>query len=84
VVQRGRGLVRNILARGMDSGEFRRVDPDYAWRVVIAPLVLACSGNTPSWLSSRMGWISSATCKAHLDLLFNGLAAEHDTAKDVT
>jgi AcrR family transcriptional regulator len=84
VVQRGRGLVRNILARGMDSGEFRRVDPDYAWRVVIAPLVLGMLWKHSFLAFEPDGLDFERHLQSHLDLLFNGLAAEHDTAKDVT
>jgi AcrR family transcriptional regulator len=41
VVERMRGLIRYALQRGIDSGEFRSVDVDYAIRVIMAPVTLA-------------------------------------------
>ena len=40
VVQRAKNLIKDTLRRGIASGEFRPVDPDYAWRMIVAPLVL--------------------------------------------
>lgn len=76
VIRRGHALVTGVLARGIAAGEFRPVDVDYAWRVVIAPMLLAII-----WKHSFQAFESEAMdlerhLAAHLDLLFNGLAAE--------
>lgn len=39
VVEPGHLLVRRILQRGMDRGEFRTIDPDQAVYLVLAPLM---------------------------------------------
>jgi len=84
VVRRARRLVTSILKRGMARGEFRRVDPDYAWRVVIAPLMLGILWKHSFQAFEPRGLNFERHLKSHLDLLFNGLAGEHDTAKDAT
>jgi AcrR family transcriptional regulator len=75
VIRRGRALIVGVLARGAAAGEFRPVDVDYAWRIVIAPLLLAII-----WKHSFAAFESAPLdfrrhLDAHLDLLFNGLAA---------
>jgi len=78
VIQRARTLVVAILVRGAASGEFRRVDAQSAWRVVIAPLLLAIiwkhsfQAFEPEPLDLRRHLAS------HIDLLLNGLAAERE------
>lgn len=39
VIQPGQALIRRILQRGMDSGEFRSMDLDYAVYSVVAPMI---------------------------------------------
>lgn len=39
VIMPGHGLIRSILQRGVDRGEFRPMDLDYAVYVVIAPMI---------------------------------------------
>ena len=39
VIQPGQALIRRILQRGMDRGEFRQLDLDYAVYSVIAPMI---------------------------------------------
>ena len=41
VIERGRAMVVGVLKRGVAAGEFRPVDADFAWRIMIAPLMLA-------------------------------------------
>ena len=39
VVEPGSALIRRVLQRGMDSGEFRSIDPQYGVYAVLAPLL---------------------------------------------
>ena len=39
VIEPGQSLIRRILQRGMDRGEFRKLDLDYAIFAVIAPMI---------------------------------------------
>jgi AcrR family transcriptional regulator len=76
VIRRGRALIVGILTRGIASGEFRQVDAEYAWRIVIAPLLLAVI-----WKHSFAAFEPEPLdvgrhLEAHLDLLFNGLAKD--------
>jgi AcrR family transcriptional regulator len=82
VVQRGRGLIQGVLQRGMDRGEFRRVDLDYAWRVVVAPLVLGILWKHSFLAFEPLGFEFERHLRSHLDLLFDGLAVHGDTGPD--
>ena len=75
VMARGHKLVRRAVQRGLDSGEFRDLDPDYVARLIFAPLVLMvvwrysfdfCSAHQP-----RPG----RYIEQHLDILLRGLLA---------
>jgi AcrR family transcriptional regulator len=80
VIQRGSKLFMQTIQRGIEQGEFRPVDVDYACRALVAPLImrailehsfLPCAGpedfNVPAYFDHT------------LDLLLNGLRA-HPTA----
>lgn len=41
VIKRGRKLVAGMIKRGIESGEFREIEPDYAARIMISPIVFA-------------------------------------------
>ncbi len=77
VILRARARVLDALAEGTASGEFRAVDADYAWRVIVAPLLLSIV-----WMRSFQAFEpepfdARRHLNAQLDLLFNGLAV-HD------
>ncbi len=86
VVHRGRGLIQRVLQQGMERGEFRAMDLDYAWRVVIAPVVLGILWKHTFLAFEPGGFEFERHLSSHLDLLFDGLAVrgetERDTAKD--
>jgi AcrR family transcriptional regulator len=73
VVVRGLGMIRGMLQRGVDAGEFRTIDVEHAACCVVAPLLLAVL-----WKHS-LGPVAdnpldiAALCRAHRDLLLNGL-----------
>lgn len=75
VIRRGQALVTATLEQGVATGEFRPVDIEYAWRIVIAPMMLAII-----WKHSFQAFDPAPLdfkrhLEAQLDLLFNGLAA---------
>lgn len=86
VVGRGRRLVQAVLQRGMDRGEFRPMDLDYAWRVVIAPVVLGILWKHTFAALEPKGFEFERHLRSHLDLLFDGLgplaASGQETVKD--
>jgi AcrR family transcriptional regulator len=74
VIMRVRALVVATLTEGAASGEFRAVDADYAWRIIVAPLLLAII-----WKHSFQAFEPESLdfrrhLHAQLDLLFDGLA----------
>jgi AcrR family transcriptional regulator len=74
VIQRGRAMVIGVLRQGAAAGEFRSVDADYAWRIVIAPLLLAIIWKHSFQAFEPEPMDFERHLEAHLDLLFNGLA----------
>ncbi len=81
VIRRGRAMVVAALERGAASGEFRKVDTEYAWRIVIAPLLFAII-----WKHSFQSFEPAPLdlrrhLEAQLDLLLNGLAAPQKARK---
>lgn len=82
VIQRCRGLLAEVLERGMASGEFRRLDVGLAIDVIVAPLLMraiwrysfgACAA-APT--RPAAGDEAQAFLDLHFDLLISGLAKE--------
>jgi AcrR family transcriptional regulator len=73
VITRGHKLVRKALQRGVDSGELRAVDSEYATRLVFAPLVLQVVWRY-SFDFCGAGRLDADTyIEQHLDILLRGL-----------
>lgn len=73
VISRGRALLGAALRRGMESGEFRRLDLDTAIDVIIAPILMLLI-----WRHSMTGCHNDADdprvyLQTHLDLVRQGL-----------
>jgi AcrR family transcriptional regulator len=83
VIERGRAMVVGALERGAAAGEFRAVDADYAWRIVIAPLLIAIIWKHSFQAFEREPLDLRRHLEVQVDLLMNGLAA-HRKAKDRT
>jgi AcrR family transcriptional regulator len=75
VIARGQKLVRAAVRRGLDSGEFRRIDPDHVARLVFAPLVLMVIYRHSFDFCSAQGLDPDAYVEQHLDILQRGLLA---------
>lgn len=82
VVRRGRSMIQAVLRKGVDQGEFRPMDLDYAWRVVIAPVVLGILWKHSFLVFEPGGFEFERHLRAHLDLLFDGVAARGEAARD--
>lgn len=76
VISRGRSLMEQVIARGVRRGEFRRVNPAYAWRMVLAPLLLGILWKHSFLSLEGEGFDFDRYLQSYLDLLFNGLARE--------
>jgi AcrR family transcriptional regulator len=73
VIRRGNRLIAAALERGMRSGEFRRLELDYATRLVLAPLVLLVVWRHSFDFCGGSQLAPEAYIDAHLDLVLNGL-----------
>jgi len=76
VVDQGKALLRKVLERGVETGEFRPIDTESVVLCVIAPLLLACLWRHSFEPHSNLPLDIEALFRAHLDLLRRGLAAE--------
>lgn len=75
VISVGQGLIRNILQRGMDSGEFRAIDIDYAIYLVIAPMIflMAWRHSIGMCVPDALGLTPEAFIAVQVDNLLLGL-----------
>jgi AcrR family transcriptional regulator len=74
IVARGLAMIRRLLQRGVDSGEIRGIDVEHTAYCVVAPLLLAVLWThtlAPHATAARFD--IAALCRAHLDLMLNGL-----------
>ncbi len=73
VVRRGRRLLKAIIERGIERGEFRAVDRDHVFFSVMSPLLLAMlwKHSLEPYDGKRLD--VQALCHAHLDVLLSGL-----------
>lgn len=79
VIQRARRLITDILRQGIACGEFRPVDPDYAWRMIVAPLVLGVLWKHTFQTFDPDGLDFDRYLECQLDMLEHGLVARGAT-----
>jgi len=79
VVQRGKRLLKGLIQRGIDSGEFRAVDVDQVFFCTIAPIIVAALWQHSFQPYDPAGLDARKLCQAHVDLLLNGLRAAADS-----
>ena len=75
VICRGRALVGVALERGMDSGEFRRLDVESTIDVIIAPILMLLIWRFSLACCQSNKGDAQLYLKIHLDLLRQGLCA---------
>jgi len=76
VILRARALVIGTLAEGAANGEFRPVDAEYAWRVIVAPLLFSIIWKHSFQAFEPQPLDFRRHLQAQLDLLFDGLAVD--------
>ena len=78
VIARGRALLGRVLQRGVEQGEFRRLDVETAVDVIFAPLMmLVIWRSTLSYCGREID--PEAFLQTHFELLLDGLLAQKDT-----
>jgi len=77
VIVNGRGLVRTVLQRGIERGEFRSLDIESAIDVIISPVLMLVI-----WRSSLcfcgQDINPEAFLKTHVELLLQGLCSQKE------
>ncbi|MFN0038483.1 MAG: TetR/AcrR family transcriptional regulator [Burkholderiales bacterium] len=74
VICRGHHLIQSVLAAGMKSGEFRRMDAEHAMRIVLAPLVFLLLWQHSFDFCDTARIEPERYLDQHLDMIVNGLA----------
>jgi AcrR family transcriptional regulator len=74
VISRGYRLIQQVVERGIRKGEFRRLDPDYVTRLVIAPVTLLAIWRHSFDFCDSHRLDPQRYLDHHVNLLLNGLA----------
>jgi AcrR family transcriptional regulator len=76
VIERGMGVFRALLKRGMARGEFRRVDVETAIHCIIAPVLLVLLWRHSFERHEGARFDPERLCRTHVALLERGLAGK--------
>ena len=76
VALKGMAMIRGILARGVEGGEFRPIDLDGALPLFSAPFLLLALWKHSLGRHTAVRFDPRAVVEAHLDILLRGLAAD--------
>jgi AcrR family transcriptional regulator len=81
VVQPGHALIRRVLQRGIDRGEFRDVDLDFAvYGVVAAMMFLILSKHSPAWRQGDVALDPDAYIANQVAVMLQGLCTSRPIA----
>ncbi|MGJ7490548.1 TetR/AcrR family transcriptional regulator [Variovorax sp. ZT4R33] len=85
VVRPGHALMRRILRRGIDSGEFLPVDVDHAIYSVIAPMVfLFLARHNPTWIDHDIALDPLRYVATQTEIVIRGLSLHPPTSPHAT
>ena len=73
IIEKGIGLFRGIVARGIAQGEFRDVAPEHAARLCVAPLLLGALWRATFAPFDPEPYDIEALIETHIDVLLRGL-----------
>ncbi len=76
VIGRGLSLVARVIARGIEAGEFRPMDPDIAARLFFSPIILSALWQATFAPIEETPVPPAAVVALHLDTWLRGMAAE--------
>ena len=75
VISRSYRLIESVMESGMSSGEFRRMDANYATRLVVAPIVLLLLWRYSFDFCESKSVDAESYLEQHLDVFISGLVA---------
>jgi hypothetical protein len=75
VIGPGLQQLAGLVGRGVESGEFRKVDPELAAKSIIAPLLLSVIWRHTFARYDSKRFDPDALIRQHRDILLHGLAA---------
>lgn len=76
VIDRGLGMLRYALERGMKDGEFRTVPMEHAVRLCVSPIILGVIWRTTFAPLDPEPFAFKDFIAAHIDILMHGLLSE--------
>ena len=75
IIERGIGLMSGIIRRGIERGEFRKIEPAHAARLCVAPILIIVLWRTTFAQFDEQPYDYQGLIDAHLATLLKGLAA---------
>lgn len=75
VISRSYRLIESVMETGMDDGEFRRMDANYATRLIVAPIVLLLLWRYSFDFCDSKCVEAERYLDQHLDVFINGLVS---------
>jgi AcrR family transcriptional regulator len=80
IIDKGLGALSAVIARGIERGEFRKIDPQHAARLCIAPVLLAAVWRTTFAQFDTAPYDYQGFLSTHLDVLLRGLSPDGDAS----
>ena len=75
IVDRGIGIFTTIIQRGIERGEFRKIEPQHAARLCVAPILVIVLWRTTFAQFDDEPYDYQGLIEAHLETLLRGLRA---------
>jgi AcrR family transcriptional regulator len=75
IIERGLGIFISIIRRGIEAGEFRKIEPQHAARLCVAPMLVILLWRTTFAQFDDKPYDYQGLIEAHLQTLLNGLKA---------
>jgi AcrR family transcriptional regulator len=73
IIERGIGLMSGIIQRGIERGEFRKIEPQHAARLCVAPILIIVLWRTTFAQFDAEPYDYQGLIDAHLQTLLKGL-----------
>jgi AcrR family transcriptional regulator len=76
VIDKALGMMTEVIAQGIERGEFRKLAPEHVARLCIAPLLLGAIWRTTFTPLESVLYDTEKLFETHIDVLLKGLAPE--------